>query len=127
MNERSSRVAQIFSDATGVRASGGTLGVHVAHFRPMCLTARNSLRHPTGPITSRTGPTRFDARSWRGGRPERTLGEHPHVLGGRVVSRKGVDLVPFMDAPPARAGALSGAGGGELCVCAPGSRGGTSD
>ena len=62
--------------------------------------------------------------SSRGGKPERTLGEHPHVLGGRVVSRKGVDLVPFMDAPPARAGALSGARRGELCVCAPGSRGG---
>ena len=42
---------------------GDALGVHVAHFRPMCLTARNSLRHPTGPITSRTGPTRFDVRS----------------------------------------------------------------
>ena len=119
MNERSSRVAQIFSDATGVRASGGTLGVHVAHFRPMCLTARNSLRHPTGPITSRTGPTRFDARSWRGGRPERTLGEHPHVLGGRVVCRKAVDLVSFM--PPARActaGAMSaGKGGASYPSC----------
>ena len=44
---------------------GGMLGVHVAHFRPMCLTARNSLRHPTSPITSRTGPTRFDARKAR--------------------------------------------------------------
>ena len=115
MNERSSRVAQIFSDATGVRASGGTLGVHVAHFRPMCLTARNSLRHPTGPITSRTGPTRFDARSWRGGRPERTLGEHPHVLGGRVVSRKGVDLVPFMPHP--HAPAPSRVPGKGSCAC----------
>ena len=38
----------------------GMLGVHVAHFRPMCLTARNSPRHPTSPILSRTGPTRFD-------------------------------------------------------------------
>ena len=28
----------------------------------MCLTARNSLRRPTSPITSRTAPTRFDAR-----------------------------------------------------------------
>merc|ERR1712086_1219622 len=41
----------------------GMLGVHVAHFRPMCLTARNSPRHPTSPITSRTGPTGFDVRS----------------------------------------------------------------
>ena len=39
--------------------------------------------------------------SSRGGKPERTLGEHPHVLGGRVVCRKAVDLVSFM--PPARA------------------------
>ena len=69
---------------------GGALGVHVAHFRPMCLTARNSLRHPKSPIMSRTGPTRFDARSSRGGRPERTLGEHPHVLGARIISRSGV-------------------------------------
>ena len=67
----------------------GALGVHVAHFRPMCLTAWNSPRHPTSPITSCTGPTKFDARSSRGGRPERTLGEHPHVLGPRVVCRKG--------------------------------------
>ena len=62
------------------------LGVHVAHFRPMCLTAWNSLRHPKSPITSRTGPTGFDAWSSRGGRPERTLGERPHVLGARVVA-----------------------------------------
>ena len=39
----------------------GTLGVHVAHFRPMCLTAWNSLRPPKRPIMARTGPTRFDA------------------------------------------------------------------
>ena len=71
-----------------MRASGGMLGVHVAHFRPMCLTARNSLRHPTSPITSRTGPTRFDAWSSRGGWPEWTLGELPHVLGRHVVSWK---------------------------------------
>ena len=43
----------------------GALGVHVAHFRRMFLTARNSLRHPTSPIMSRTGPTGFDAwSSW---------------------------------------------------------------
>ena len=42
---------------------GGALGVHVAHFLPMCLTAWNSPRHPTSPITSRTGPTGFDVRS----------------------------------------------------------------
>ena len=35
---------------------------------------------------SRTGPTGFDAWSSRGGRPERTLGERPHVLGARVVA-----------------------------------------
>ena len=79
------------------------LGVHVAHFRPMCLTAWNSPRHPTSPIMSRTGPTGFDVWSSRGGRPERTLGEHPHVLGGRVVSRKGVNLMPFMPHPHAPA------------------------
>ena len=45
----------------------GMLGVHVAHFRPMCLTAWNSLRPPKSPTMSRTGPTRFDARSSRGG------------------------------------------------------------
>ena len=38
-----------------------TLGVHVAHFCPMCLTARNSVRHPKSPVMSRTCPTRFDA------------------------------------------------------------------
>ena len=42
---------------------------------------------PSG-STRVTRPTRFDARSSRGGRPERTLGEHPHVLGPRVVPRK---------------------------------------
>ena len=36
----------------------------------MCLTARNGLRHPKSPIMSRTSPTRFDAWSSRGGRPE---------------------------------------------------------
>ena len=82
---------------------GGMLGVHVAHFRPMCLTARNSLRHPTSPITSRTGPTRFDARSSWGGWPEWTLGEHPQVLGARVACRKGVNLMPFMPHPHAPA------------------------
>ena len=76
---------------------GGTLGVHVAHFRPMCLTAWNSPRHPTSPILSRTGPTGFDAWSSRGGRPERTLGERPHVLGPRVVRRK-EGLLPLL--PP---------------------------
>ena len=72
-------------------------GVHVAHFGPMCLTAWNSLRPPKRPIMSRTGPTRFDAWSSWGGRPERTLGGHPHVLGRRVVCRKG-SLVPLL--PP---------------------------
>ena len=61
------------------------LGVHVAHFCPMCLTARNGLRHPKSPVMSRTSPTRFDAWSSRCGRPEWTLGGHPHVLGRRVV------------------------------------------
>ena len=60
---------------------------------------RNSLRHPTSPIMSRTGPTRFDARSSRGGRPERALGEHPHVLGGRVVCRKGVQCTSCPSCP----------------------------
>ena len=64
-------------------------GVHVAHFGPMCLTAWNSLRPPKRPIMSRTGPTRFDAWSSWGGRPERTLGGHPRVLGRHVVSWKG--------------------------------------
>ena len=68
--------------------SRGMPGVHVAHFRPMCLTAWNSLCRPTCPIMSRKGPTRFDAWSSWGGRPERTLGGHPHVLGRRVVSWK---------------------------------------
>ena len=40
---------------------GDALGVHVAHFRPMRLTARNSLRHSKSPVISRTGPMRFDA------------------------------------------------------------------
>ena len=65
-------------------------GVHVAHFHPMCLTTRNGLRHPKGPIMPRTSPTRFDAWSSRGGRLEWTLKEHPHVLGARVISRSGV-------------------------------------
>ena len=33
----------------------GIPGMHVAHFRPMCLTAWNSLRPPKSPIMSRTG------------------------------------------------------------------------
>jgi hypothetical protein len=33
---------------------------------------------------SHVGPQRFDARSSRGGWPERTLKEHPHVLVGGV-------------------------------------------
>ena len=94
------------------------LGVHVAHFRPMCLTAWNSPRHPTSPIMSRTGPTGFDVWSSRGGRPERTLGEHPHVLGGRVVSRKGVNLMPFMPHP--HAPALTLGCGEKRVVRAPG-------
>ena len=72
-------------------------GVHVAHFRPMCLTAWNSLRPPKRPIMSRTGPTRFDAWSSWGGRPERTLGGRPRALGRHVVCRK-EDLVPLL--PP---------------------------
>ena len=64
-------------------------GVHVAHFCPMCLTTRNGLRHPKSPIMSRTSPTRFDAWSSRGGRPEWTLGGHPHVLSARVVASEG--------------------------------------
>ena len=64
-------------------------GVHVAHFCPMCLTTRNGLRHPKSPIMSRTSPTRFDAWSSRGGRPEWTLVGHPHVLGRRVVASEG--------------------------------------
>ena len=64
----------------------GTLGVHVVHFPPMCLTARISLRRPTSHITPRTGPTRFDVRSSPGGRAEWALGEHPHVPRGRVAA-----------------------------------------
>ena len=68
--------ALCFDDARAERAPwvcgvhgglGGALGVHVAHFRPMCLTAWNSLRHPKSPTMSRTGPTGFDAWSSRGG------------------------------------------------------------
>ena len=82
----------------------GTLGARVRHFTLMCLTARTAcVALRTSPIMPRTGPTRLDVRSSRGGRPERTLGEHPHVLGGRVVCRKGVDLVPFMPHPHAPA------------------------
>ena len=77
-------------------------GVHVAHFCPICLTARNGLRHPKSPVMPRTSPTRFDAWSSRGGRLEWTLKEHPHVLGRRVVRWKVVPLgCPFM--PPPRA------------------------
>jgi hypothetical protein len=72
----------------------------------MCRPLRALLR------TSRTGPTRFDAWSSRRGRPESTLGEPPHVLGGCVVCWKG-GAPPALHAP-ARAGAL-GAGGG--CAC----------
>ena len=64
----------------------GIPGMRVAHFRPMCLTAWNSLHPPKRPIMFRTGPTRFDAWSSWGGRPERTLGGHPHVLGRHVVA-----------------------------------------
>ena len=81
----------------------GVPGMHVAHFGPMCLTAWNSLRPPKRPIMSRTGPTRFDAWSSWGGRPERTLGGRPRVLGRRVVCRKGVQLVSFMPHPHALA------------------------
>ena len=35
----------------------GMPGVHVAHFSPMRLPARNSLRPPKSPIMSRTAPT----------------------------------------------------------------------
>ena len=42
-----------------------TLGVHVAHFCPMCLTARNSLRNPKSPVMSRTCP-RGSTRNPRG-------------------------------------------------------------
>ena len=38
----------------------------------------------------RTGPTRFDARSSRGRRPEWALREHPHVLGLRVAAWEAV-------------------------------------
>ena len=76
---------------------GGALGVRVAYFRPMCLTARNSPCRLTCPIMSRTGHTWFDAWSSRGGWSEQTLGEHPHMLGLRIVRRKRrVHLVPFM-------------------------------
>ena len=67
----------------------GMLGVHVAHFRRICLTARNSLRRPTSPITSRTGPTRFDVWSSRGRWHERTLGERPHVHCSAAASSAG--------------------------------------
>ena len=50
------------------------------------MARRNHLRHPKSPIVPRTGPTRFDAWSSWGGRPERTLGGHPHVLGRHVVA-----------------------------------------
>jgi hypothetical protein len=85
-------------------------GVHVAHFCPICLTARNGLRHPKSPVMSRTSPTRFDAWSSRCGRPEWTLGGHPHVLGRRVVRWKGGTLCPN----------ASGVGQGALrALCTP--------
>ena len=55
---RAERAPRVRGVHEGLR---GALGVHVAHFRPMCLTARNSLRRPKSPVMSRTGPTRFDA------------------------------------------------------------------
>ena len=64
--------------------------MHVAHFRRKCLTARNGLRRPRSPFLPRTGPTRFDARSSRGRRPEWALREHPHVLGLRVAAWEAV-------------------------------------
>jgi|SouAtlMetagenome_1021521.scaffolds.fasta_scaffold31246_2 hypothetical protein len=91
-------------------------GVHVAHFRRMCLTARNSLRHPKSPIMPRTSPTRFDAWSSRGGRLEWTMEGHPHVLSARVVASEGArgtdgfhprvyPLVKHTNSAPSRAGA----------------------
>ena len=72
------------------------IGVHVAHFRSMCLThgsppGTNSLRRPTSPIYVPHGPTRFDVWSSRGGRPERTLGEHPHALGAASSEKRRKD------------------------------------
>jgi hypothetical protein len=64
-------------------------GVHVVHFCPMCLTARNGLRHPKSPIMSRTSPTRFDAWSSRGERPLWALAGHPQGLGRRAVRWEG--------------------------------------
>ena len=75
-------------------------GVHVAHFGPMCLTAWNSLHPPKRPIMARTGPTRFDAWSSWGGRPERTLGGRPRALGRHVACRKEVHLVSRLTPPP---------------------------
>ena len=71
-------------------------GGHVAHFCPMCLTARNGLRHPKSPVMSRTSPTRFDAWSSRGGRPEWTLGGAPARARPARRALEGGTLCPFM-------------------------------
>ena len=71
--------------------------MHVAHFRPMCLTAWNSLRPPKRPLMFRTGATRFDAWFSWGGRPKQNPRSHPRVLGRHVVSWK-EGLVPLL--PP---------------------------
>ena len=62
--------------------------MHVAHFLPdVPHRPERPVRRPKSPVVSHT---RFDAWSSRGGRLERTQGEHPHVLGLCDVCWKGV-------------------------------------
>ena len=59
--------------------------LRVAPFESDVSHRLNHLHHPESPIASSMAPTRFDAWSSRGGRPEWTLWEHPHLLGRRIV------------------------------------------
>ena len=93
-------------ESVGSRRPSGacTHGVHVAHFRPMCLTAWNSLRPPKRPLMFRTGATRFGAWFSWGGRPKQNPRSHPRVLGRHVVRQAGAWGVPC--APPASKGKI---------------------
>ena len=86
---------------------------------------RNRLRHPTSPIMSRTHGPHEVRRAVLAGRVTRVdrlwLGEHPHVLGARVVSRSEGSAPRRALHAPARActaGATSaGKGGASYPSC----------
>ena len=88
---------------------------------------RNRLRHPTSPIMSRTHGPHEVRRAVLAGRVTRVdrlwLGEHPHVLGARVVSRSEGSAPRRALHAPARActaGATSaGKGGTSYTLPAP--------